>query len=59
MGRSRKHLCQICGRALSLNEVQELDGMTLCEDCLNLEKTMRAISLETLRANDRVSKRGN
>jgi formylmethanofuran dehydrogenase subunit E len=42
----QKYYCENCGRELSENEVYELDGMILCEDCYNEEEDLRAIEEE-------------
>ena len=47
MSQSRKkHHCEICGRELSDDEVCELDGMILCEDCYEEEEDLRGIEEE-------------
>jgi formylmethanofuran dehydrogenase subunit E len=42
----QKYYCENCGRELSENEVYELDGMILCEDCYDEEEDLRAIEEE-------------
>lgn len=41
-----KFYCEHCGRELSEDEVYELDGMLLCEDCYNEEEDLRAVEEE-------------
>jgi len=43
-----KYHCEICGKELSEDEVYELDGMILCEDCYDEEEDLRAIEEEWL-----------
>jgi len=38
--------CEICGKELSEDEVCELDGMALCEDCFDEEENLRGIEEE-------------
>ena len=42
----KKYRCEICGKELSEDEVCELDGMILCEDCYDEEEDLRGIEEE-------------
>ena len=42
----KKRHCEACGKELVEDEVHELDGMILCEDCYDEEEDLRAIEEE-------------
>ena len=44
----KKYHSEICGKELDKDEVCEIDGMTLCENCHDEEEDLRGIEEEWL-----------